>query len=155
MASPFPTLLPDVQNSVHLGQFASGSFQTPVQGTPQTETIRFPHPDKGRSGRRTIDPSAMGYGREDMGQDGLGFLPLDVGASDSMFWVKDSIPYILRAGDLEKNFQVGTNTDPRESPGSQSGLQGRWHGIRDRSQLLSGDLDNGLRSEQWGHMMAC
>lgn len=90
-----------------------------------------------------------------MGQDGLGFLPLDVGASDSMFWVKDSIPYILRAGDLEKNFQVGTNTDLRESPGSQSGLQGRWHGIRDRSQLLSGDLDNGLRSEQWGHMMAC
>lgn len=40
--------------------------------------------------------------------------------------VKVLVSYILRAvGDLEKNFQVGANTDPREYPGSQSGLWDR------------------------------
>lgn len=40
--------------------------------------------------------------------------------------VKVLVSYILRAvSDLEKNFQVGANIDPRESPGSQSALWDR------------------------------
>lgn len=49
---------------------------------------------------------------------------------------KVSVSYLLKAvGDLEKNFQVGANTDPRESPGSQSGPRDRQV-AGDRRQLL-------------------
>lgn len=56
--------------------------------------------------------------------------------------LKVLVSYILRAVvDLKKNFQVGANIDPREYPGSQSGLWDRQvAGVG--SWLFAGNLDN-------------
>ena len=59
-------------------------------------------------------------------------------------------------GDLEKNFLVEARTDPRDSPGSQSGVQERQGpGARRWELAFLGNLGGGLGSGQQDLIFAC